>query len=103
MLAAGTAVRVGRNAFDVLVVLVERSGHLVTKDPLFERVWPKLVVEENTLQSHVSALRKILERLGIAGEHTYRLASCTCGSPRARFLFGASTLAERTPEVLGLA
>ena len=66
LLASGTAVRVGRNAFDVLRVLVERSGHLVTKDQLFERVWPDLVVEENTLQAHVSALRKILGSEAIA-------------------------------------
>ena len=60
LLAEGAPVRVGRHAFDLLIALVERSGHLVTKDELFDRVWPKLVVEENTLQAHVSALRKIL-------------------------------------------
>ena len=60
LLVAGTPVRVGRHAFDVLTVLVERSGHLVTKDYLLECVWPNLVVEENTLQAHISALRKLL-------------------------------------------
>ena len=47
-------------AFDVLLALVERAGRLVTKDELLELVWPNLVVEENNLQAHVSALRKIL-------------------------------------------
>jgi predicted ATPase/DNA-binding winged helix-turn-helix (wHTH) protein len=60
LLAAGTPVDVGSRAFDLLVMLVERDGHLVTKDELLERVWPKVIVEENTLQAQVSALRKIL-------------------------------------------
>jgi non-specific serine/threonine protein kinase len=66
LLVAGTPVRLGRHAFDLLTVLVERSGHLVTKGHLLERVWPKLVVEENTLQAHVSTLRKILGAEAIA-------------------------------------
>jgi predicted ATPase/DNA-binding winged helix-turn-helix (wHTH) protein/Tfp pilus assembly protein PilF len=66
LLATGTPVHVGPHAFDLLTALVERSGHLVTKDELFERVWPKLVVEENTLQVHISALRKVLGSGSIA-------------------------------------
>ncbi len=66
LLAAGAPVRVGPRAFDLLIALIERSGHLVTKDELLERVWPKVVVEENTLQVHISALRKILEPNAIA-------------------------------------
>jgi len=66
LLATGTPVRVGRHAFELLIALVERSGHLVTKDQLLERIWPRLVVEENTLQAHVSALRKVLGAEAIA-------------------------------------
>src|SRR6266478_7442215 len=66
LLAAGAPVRVGPHAFDLLIALIERSGHLVTKDELLERVWPKVIVEENTLQAQVSALRKILGREAIA-------------------------------------
>src|SRR6266436_757670 len=47
-------------AFDLLAALVERAGHLVTKDELLDRVWPKTVVEEAALHVHVSALRKVL-------------------------------------------
>jgi DNA-binding winged helix-turn-helix (wHTH) protein len=60
LLATGAPVAVGPRAFDLLVVLVERGGHLVTKDELLERVWPKVIVEENTLQAQISSLRKIL-------------------------------------------
>src|SRR5258708_16337405 len=66
LLAGGAPVDVGSRAFDLLVTLVERDGHLVTKDELLERVWPKVIVEENTLQAQVSALRKILGREAIA-------------------------------------
>jgi DNA-binding winged helix-turn-helix (wHTH) protein len=38
LLAAGSPVRVGPHAFDLLTALVERSGRLVTKDELLERV-----------------------------------------------------------------
>src|SRR5258706_16334177 len=60
LLVAGKPATLAPRAFDLLVALVERAGQLVTKDELFELVWPKLIVEENNLQQHVSALRKIV-------------------------------------------
>ena len=62
LLDAGVPVAVGPRAFDLLVALVERAGHLLTKDELLERVWPKVIVEEAALQMQISALRKILGR-----------------------------------------
>ena len=56
----------GGRAFDVLLALVERRERLVTKDELIEVVWPGLVVEENNLQVHISALRKLLGPQAIA-------------------------------------
>src|SRR5260221_9436010 len=47
-------------AFDLVVALVDRAGHLVTKDDLLDRVWAKTVVEEAALHVQVSALRKVL-------------------------------------------
>ena len=74
LLAAGAPVDVDSRAFDLLVALVERGGHLVTKDELLERVWPKLVVEENNLHVQIWALRKILGPDAIATilGHGYR-------------------------------
>ena len=60
LLTNGQPVALGARAFDLLVVLVERAGQLVAKNDLLTLVWPGLVVEENNLQVHVSALRKIL-------------------------------------------
>ncbi len=52
--------RLGARAFDVLVALVERRDRAVSKNELFELVWPDVVVEENNLQVHIWALRKLL-------------------------------------------
>jgi predicted ATPase/DNA-binding winged helix-turn-helix (wHTH) protein len=56
----GTPVALGGRAFDVLMVLIEAGGELVTKDDILSRVWPGLVVEEHSLQFHISVLRKAL-------------------------------------------
>ncbi|MFO1303987.1 MAG: winged helix-turn-helix domain-containing protein [Burkholderiales bacterium] len=68
---------IGARAFDVLVALIERAGGLVTKDELLELVWPGLVVEENNLQVHVSALRRLLgpEAIATVPGHGYRFAA----------------------------
>jgi Tol biopolymer transport system component/DNA-binding winged helix-turn-helix (wHTH) protein len=51
-------------AFDLLLVLIENSGHLVEKDDLMRRLWPDAFVEEANLAYTVSALRKALEDIG---------------------------------------
>ena len=58
--ADGVAVELGSRAFDVLMVLVEARGALVTKDEILSRVWPDTVVEENNLAVQISTLRKAL-------------------------------------------
>ncbi len=60
MIADGKPIKLGGRAFDVLMTLIEARGAVVTKDALMERVWPGRVVEENNLQSHISALRVAL-------------------------------------------
>src|ERR1700757_1530578 len=60
LLKDGATISLRPRAFDLLLVLVDRAGHLVTKDDLLTRVWPKAVVEEAALHVQVSALRKVL-------------------------------------------
>src|SRR6266542_5854968 len=60
LLKDGQSVVLRPRAFDLLAALVDRAGHLVTKDELLDRVWPKMVVEEAALHVQVSALRKVL-------------------------------------------
>src|SRR5262245_26120649 len=46
--------------FDLLDALLRCPNEPVSKAALFDAVWPGLVVEENTLQAHISTLRKTL-------------------------------------------
>ena len=47
-------------AFDLLLVLVSRSGQVVLKDDLMKQLWPDTFVEESNLGQHVFQLRKAL-------------------------------------------
>src|ERR1700724_3439244 len=58
--ARGVPVPVGGRAFEIIEVLVRSAGELVTKNDLMGRVWPGAIVEDNTLQFHISAIRKAL-------------------------------------------
>jgi len=51
-------IELGTRALDLLLVLLEANGSLVTKDELMSRVWPGLVVAEENLKVQISALRK---------------------------------------------
>jgi TolB-like protein len=56
-----TALHLATRALEILCVLVSAKGKVVTKDELMAEVWSGLVVEENNIHVHVSALRKALE------------------------------------------
>jgi predicted ATPase/DNA-binding winged helix-turn-helix (wHTH) protein len=58
--ADGRTALIGARAFEIIQVLAEASGELITKDDLMMRVWPGAIVGENTLQVHISAIRKAL-------------------------------------------
>jgi DNA-binding winged helix-turn-helix (wHTH) protein len=60
LLADGVPVKLGTRAFDLLLVLLEADGSLVTKEELMSRVWLGIVVSEENLKYQVSALRKAL-------------------------------------------
>ena len=47
-------------AIEILTLLVEAQGSPVTKDELLQKVWTDVIVEEGTLTSHISVLRKAL-------------------------------------------
>jgi DNA-binding winged helix-turn-helix (wHTH) protein len=53
-------VRIGGRAFDILTVLVERPGELVSKQDLLSRVWPHVFIEEANLKANVAILRRAL-------------------------------------------
>lgn len=47
--------------FDVLQLLVEKRGEIVTKDEILEQVWHGSFVEEGNLPVHISKLRRLLD------------------------------------------
>ncbi len=51
---------------DTLLVLVENSERVVTKDKLMETLWPDSFVEESSLSQNISLLRKALGENGAA-------------------------------------
>src|SRR5581483_10161268 len=55
---SGRAVKLERIPMEILLLLIERAGHLVTRDEIAERVWGK-DVHLDTDNSINSAIRKI--------------------------------------------
>jgi DNA-binding winged helix-turn-helix (wHTH) protein len=60
----GFPVRVGDRAFDILCVLTERAGEIVTHRELMARVWGSVVVGAGSLRFHINALRRVLAQDG---------------------------------------
>ena len=60
LLREGQLVQLTPKSFDLLVVLVENSGHLLDKGELMKRIWPDSFVEEANLSVKMSALRRAL-------------------------------------------
>jgi predicted ATPase/DNA-binding winged helix-turn-helix (wHTH) protein len=60
LLEGERSLRLGSRALEILKVLVERAGVLVTKEEIVARVWPDTHVEEGNLRVHMAALRRAL-------------------------------------------
>ena len=60
LLADGVPVELGTRAFDLLMVLLEADGLLVSKEELLSRAWAGIVVSEENLKVQISALRRAL-------------------------------------------
>lgn len=59
LLKGGEAVALNAKAFDLLIVLAQNHGTILSKKDLLDTVWEGQFVEENNLTVHISALRKI--------------------------------------------
>lgn len=53
---------------DLLCLLVEHPGELVTKDEILDKIWQDSFVEESNLSRHIYLLRKTLKQLGQNGD-----------------------------------
>lgn len=56
----GYEISVGNKRLEILAVLLENAGNLVSKEQIFDRVWPDQIVEDSNLTLHVHNLRRLL-------------------------------------------
>ena len=82
-------VPIGARALDVLGVLVEHAGELVTRDEITAAVWPSTVVEDNNLNMQIAALRRALD--GVT------TATCIQTVPRRGYRFVTPVTRGRRP------
>src|SRR5689334_15432563 len=79
----GQSLPLAPKTFDLLVILVEHGGHLVTKETLLRDVWSGAFVEENTLNRSISVLRKTLgegKYIETVPKHGYRFVAPIIGT-----------------------
>ena len=57
---AGLAIKIGSRALDLLVLLADRAGEVVSKEELIARLWPDTTVEDSGIRVHIAGLRKAL-------------------------------------------
>lgn len=96
---SGETVLLGARAFDLLLALVEHRDRVVGKDELMALVWPGVVVEENNLTVHISALRKLLgaEAIATVAGRGYRLTRPVMAADAAPASPAAQPTADEAP------
>ena len=57
---AGVALSLEPKAFNLLVLMIRRPGHLFSKQEIFEAVWPETAVTDHALTRVVAQLRRVL-------------------------------------------
>jgi predicted ATPase len=92
LLEGDRSIRIGSRALAILIVLVERAGEIVSKEQIFQQVWPDTTVEEGNLRVHVTALRRALGE-GQGG------ARYVASIPSRGYQFVAHTRAADWPEL----
>ena len=65
--AAATPIEIGSRALDVLRVLLERPGDLLSRNEIMATAWPGTVVENNNLNVQISTLRRLLDQHSAQG------------------------------------
>ena len=69
LLRNGELVPLRPKVFDMLLVLVQHSGHILGKDEVMKLVWPNTAVEEGNIARNISTLRNALGEC--PGKHQY--------------------------------
>jgi DNA-binding winged helix-turn-helix (wHTH) protein len=106
LVADGVPIELGTRAFNLLLVLLEADGSLVTKNELLNRVWPGIVVAEENLKVQIALLRKALgdERDSIRTEvgRGYRLTAAVRSTIAWRACRRTTRKGHRSPHRLAL-
>lgn len=96
----GVPVPMEPQVFEVLALLVQNEGRVVTKDELLDRVWPERYVTEAALNSRVMSARKALGDNGQAQRYIktvhgrgYRFSGAEAVAPKEPF-----SIRERTKD-----
>ena len=58
----GTLVPLPPRALEILLLLVEREGQIVSKEEIFRQIWPDTHVVESSLTKNISILRKAIDQ-----------------------------------------
>lgn len=100
LLDRGQPVRIGSRALELLIVLTERAGELVTKDELTARLWPATMVVDANLTVQITALRRALRDRRDGNRYIvnepgrgYRFVAPVTATDKPQLMAGAPTLA----------
>lgn len=103
LLISGSRVKsVPENLFRILSELIEAGGNVVSRERLFDAVWPDVEIGDANLTQHVYLLRKLLEAMG--GKGTYVAAASKRGyrlTVPARAIPASVELTPRVAAALG--
>lgn len=65
--APPTPIEIGSRALEVLRVLIERPGDLLSRAEIMAAAWPGIMVENNNLNVQISMLRRVFGQHGAQG------------------------------------
>ena len=89
---AGKPIALTPKVFDTLVLLVDRAGHVVSKDELMRLLWPRGFVDESNLTKHIWLIRRALGE----GEHGSQFIETV---PKLGYRFVAPVTTDEGPTV----
>jgi DNA-binding winged helix-turn-helix (wHTH) protein/TolB-like protein len=58
---SSTPIPLGSRAAEILHLLLQRHGEVVSKKEIIDAVWPRMAIQENNLAVQISALRRVLD------------------------------------------
>lgn len=71
LLRNGDSVEINEKTFDLLALLVQNHGRIVTKEEILEKVWHGVIVGEANIPTRINEIRKVLGKKGKKGRGEY--------------------------------